>query len=468
VDRRRTTRCCSAVALLAFFSAPLTGQTVRPRVHPAPAAKVTKANRTPPSLLPAKALWTLVLVNQLTAPPAYDDGHVFFPIEGDRLVAYALPSGKQVWMISATSRMEPATGGGLLFLVAPGALRALHASDGSVAWELPFADKLAVRPVFDNGWLIVSTEAGEIVAFRAEDGHPVWRHDMKSPAHAPPALAADRVYVAVSDGRVVALRVEDGEPLWERRLGGAPNDILALEERLYVGSKDNFFYCLMTADGRIDWRWRTGGDVIGQPIADEHKVYFVALDNVLRALNLKSGGQQWMRPLPMRPVAGAVRAGSTILVTGLAAAVHAYDVKDGKAATGEPVKPGIAPPPAKPVAVGKPLPGNAPVIAEVAIEDAATSLPTPIPAEVAEAIAIPGAGLAASVAADTEVGAPPHVIEDPSTHLPMLLMITRDIARGAAATLVTRDFEPQLTPVLALPNLIQIAPVTPTTPPPVR
>jgi len=60
------------------------------------------------------------------------------------------------------------------------------------------------------------------------------------------------------------------------------------------------------------------------------------------------------------------------------------------------------------------------------------------------------------------------VIEDPSTHLPMLLMITRDIARGAAATLVTRDFEPQLTPVLALPNLIQIAPVTPTTPPPVR
>ena len=37
----------------------------------------------------------------------------------------------------------------------------------------------------------------------------------------------------------------------------------------------------MATDGRVDWRWRTGGDVIGKPVADERYVYFVALDNVL-------------------------------------------------------------------------------------------------------------------------------------------------------------------------------------------
>jgi hypothetical protein len=291
---------------------------------------------------------------------------------------------------------------------------------------------------------------------------------MKSPAHALPALAADRVYVPVSDSRVVALRVEDGEPLWERRLGGAPNDILALDERLYVGSKDNFFYCLMTEDGRVDWRWRTGGDVIGLPIADLQQVYFVSLDNVLRALNLKSGGQHWMRPLPMRPVTGPVRAGSTVLVSGVAAALHAYDVKDGKPALGEPVKPGLPPEPPKTVAVSKPFSGAGPVIAELSMADAVTSVPTGIPPEIAEAIPTPAAGLALSVAADAEVAAPPHVIEDPLTHLPMLLMITRDIARGAAATLVERDFEPPIAQLVPLPNMIMIAPVTATTPPLVR
>jgi outer membrane protein assembly factor BamB len=430
-----------------------------------PSTKVAKADRKPASLLPGRPVWVLVLDNQLTAPPAYDDTHVFFSIEGERLAAYALSSGKRAWMVSAHALMEPATGGGLIFLVEPGALKALHAADGSIAWELPFEEKVAVRSVFDNGWLIVSTEAGEILAFRASDGHLVWRRDMKSPASAPPALAADRVYVPVSDGHVVALRVEDGEPLWEHRLGGAPNEILALDERLYVGSKDNFFYCLMTEDGRIDWRWRTGGDVIGRPIADEQRVYFVSLDNVLRALNLKSGGQHWMRPLPMRPVTGAIRAGSTVVVTGVGAALHAYDASDGKPAAGEPVKPGLPAVAPKAAAVKAP-PGAGPVIPELSMADALGSVPAAIPPEIAEALT-PAAGLAASVAADAEVGAPPHALEDQVTHLPRLLMITRDIARGAAATLVERDFEPLLGPVSPLPNLISMAPVT-GQPPPVR
>ena len=102
-------------------------------------------------------MWALVLDNQLTTPPAYDDKHIFFSIEGDRLVAYALPSGKQTWIVSAHPQMEPAAGGGLLFLVELGALKALRSVDGSIAWELPFDEKLAVRPAFDNGWLIVST-----------------------------------------------------------------------------------------------------------------------------------------------------------------------------------------------------------------------------------------------------------------------------------------------------------------------
>jgi hypothetical protein len=38
----------------------------------------------------------------------------------------------------------------------------------------------------------------------------------------------------------------------------------------------------MAKDGRVDWRWRTGGDVVGLP-APTNTMYFVALDNVLRS-----------------------------------------------------------------------------------------------------------------------------------------------------------------------------------------
>jgi len=244
-------------------------------------------------------------------------------------------------------------------------------------------------------------------AFRATDGQPIWTRDLTSPAHAAPALAADRVYIPTTDHRIVALRVETGEIVWERRLGGAVNEILALEDRLFAGALDNFFYCVMAKDGRVDWRQRTG-EVVGTPIADEHSVYFVSFDNVLRAMSKVSGGQLWIRPLPMRPAWGAAKAGATIVVAGQNVPMRAFNVKDG-------------------VAAG--------------------TLTGPSP--------------------DAEVAAAPHVLEHPVSHLPVVLLSFREIAKGASATLVVRSIEPALVPaVSALPNLVQIAPVAPITPPP--
>jgi outer membrane protein assembly factor BamB len=334
-------------------------------------------------------IWTLALNNQLTAPPAYDATHAYFPIEGDRVVAYELASGAQAWVVSARPQVAPATGGGLLFIVERDLLTALGTSDGQVAWQLPFAEKLAVAPVWDTGWLVVATNDGAVLAFRAIDGHLIWRRDLSVRAHAQPALAADRVYVPLDDGRVVALRIETGTQVWERRLGGAPADVLALDDRIYVGSNDNYLYCLATRDGKINWRWRTGADVIGLPVVDEDNVYFVSLDNVLRALSRTSGAQRWMRGLPLRPVRGPLKAGSTLVVTGVGPTIGAYNIKDGTPA-------------------GVLMPGG-------------------------------------------ELAAPPYLV--PSTSpVPEVLIVTRDVAKGASAVLVSRQIEPSIEPIGPLLN----------------
>ena len=377
-------------------------QSTSPAPFPRPETRPAKADRTPPALFPVQPVWTLALNNLLVVPTAYDETHAFFSIEGDRLVAYDLASGEQRWLVSARPVVEPATGNGLVFVIESETLTAFRAGDGSLAWQLPFSDTPASAPVWDNGWLIVGAASGELLAFRATDGQQIWRRDLQSPTHGRPALAADRVYAPTKDGRIVALRVETGEPVWERRIGGTPNDVLALDERVFVGSTDNFFYCLLAKDGEVDWRWRTGGDVIGTPVADERLVYFVALDNVLRALNQKSGGQQWMRPLPIRPAWGPVAAGSTIIVAGLASSVRGFTMKDGAPA------------------------GDVPATAEVAMQ--------------------------------------PHAFEERALHRPMLLVTTRDIAKGGSATLSERSFEPLIAPVSALPNLVQIAPAAPAVP----
>ena len=405
-----------------------------------------------------RPVWTLVLFNQLTTTPAYDDARAYFPIEGDRLVAYTMPAGTRAWTIPARLVQPPVAGDGLVFLVDREALTAHRASDGSMAWRAPLAEALAVRPTFDNGWLIAAVASGDVLAYRARDGELIWRRHLAAPAHAPAALAGDRVYMPTSDSHIVALHVDTGEPVWERRLGGAPNEILALAERLYTGSTDNFFYCLMTEDGRIDWRWRTGGDIVGEPIADERHVYFAALDNVLRAMDLKSGAQVWMRPLPIRPITGPVRAGATILVAGQTAQLRAFNAKDGTPVPGEPIVPGAPAPPAPP---RRPTAAAAPGAGIPTVDLVPSELPHATPSEIDMPSEAEAAAKAATIASDPDMAAPPHVIEDPTTHLSMVLMITKEIARGAGVTLVTRSFEPPASPVAPLPNMIMIAPQTP-------
>src|SRR4051812_48121061 len=254
----RPTRCCSALALIAISTSAVAGDSE------------------PLSLFPARTAWTLTLSGPLNAAPAFAAARAYVPIASDdpHLAAIDLATGQQLWVVKANVRTRPAVGDGLVFVVEPDALTALHESDGSRVWRLPLPEPLSQPLVWDNGWLIAAAESGAISAFRASDGHLVWRHDVGSPLRAPPSLAADSVYLPAADGRVLALRIDTGSPVWERRLGEPPNDLLALDDRVYVGSQDNFFYCLDTRTGVVDWRFPTGGDVTGLPVVDDRRVYF--------------------------------------------------------------------------------------------------------------------------------------------------------------------------------------------------
>ena len=372
------------------------------------AAQSAKSDaQTPLALFPARAVWTLALNNQLIAQPAYSESHAYFAIEGDRLVAYELERGSQEWIVSAHPEFEPAIGDGLLFIVQPTSLTALRTKDGSLAWQLPAIGPLSVPPVWDNGWLILATRMGELLALRAIDGQVVWRRDLGLPAHAHPALAADRVYVPLDDGRVVALQVDTGEVAWERRLGGPVTGLLALDDRLYAGSTDNFFYALHTSDGRVAWRWRTGADLVGVPVVDERNVYFVSLDNVLRALSRKTGVQQWVRPLPLRPTRGPLKVARTILVSGIAPMLRGYNMKDG----------------------------------------------TP----------------AGELPAEGELAGSPYGGPAASTGPPQVLVIMHDVVKGATAKLFVRQLDTPLGALTPLPNAdkaVFLDPVTPAVPEP--
>jgi len=369
-----TTTSCSAVALIVLLGITILASA------PAPAER----------LFPVRGAWTLALDNALTAPPGFSETRGFFPIEGDRLVAYDVVTGTLEWIVSAQTEWPPVAGGDMIFLGPPGLLVALHEQDGTVAWQTALDEPLSTRVVWGAGWLVATTKSGRVLVFRAADGELLWQHEAGVRVHAPPAFGGERIYLSLENSRIVALDLMNGEVQWERRLGGPPNDALVLEDRVYVGSDDNFFYCLRTKDGEIEWRWRTGGDVIGTPIAAADRVYFVSRDNVLRGLDRFHGAQRWKRALTLRPTRGLVRAGDTVLVSGAAPRAAAFNMKDG----------------------------------------------TP----------------AGEVTAAGELAGPPHVISAAAAGLPMVVVAGRDIVKGAIISAMVRSIDPVMAPFSSLPN----------------
>jgi len=331
----------------------------------------------PLALFPIQSVWTITLDHQLIVPPAYDAEHLYVATDEGHVVAYELTTGTEVWSVAARPRHQIATGEGLLFLVESGLVTARRAMSGETVWQVPFTDTLASPPAWGNGRLVLATTGGAMIVFRASDGHSAWRRELSSPARSRVVLVADRVYGPADDGRLVALQADTGATAWERRLGGPATDLLALDARIYVGSTDNFLYCLNARDGRVEWRWRTGADVIGAPVADNRTVYFVSLDNVLRALSATTGVQRWIRPLSIRPTAGPIKAGATLVVPGIAPTLPAYDANDGA----------------------------------------------------------PAGALSAGAG---EMAALIHLLGDETTELPGIVIVTRD-AKGVTATLVTRQ-----------------------------
>lgn len=396
---RLTTRCCSAVALTLLISTACAAQSAaeRPAAPPRPAR--SKPDRTPLGLFPVRKLWTLPLNLQLAAPPAFHGLRAFFSIDGGQIVAYDLTAGTQLWTADAATTSHPAVSDDLLFVAVDGAIEALRVSDGSQAWSVPFTDALAAPLVFDNGWLVAATAGSAVIAFRAADGHQVWRTEIGSPAHTVPTLADDRVYVPAEDGRVVALSVSDGRTVWAHHLGGAPNEILASGDRLFVGSKDNTFYCLKAQDGSVDWPVVTGADVIGLPAIDARNVYFVSLDNVLRAVHRGNGNQEWKRALAVRPTAGPVAAMDVMFVAGISKTLSAFTTAKG------------AP--------------------------------------------------AGDIGGGDDIAAPPYVAAVPGIFGPVVFVVTNDLLKGATVVASARSIEPVVSALAALPNPISITPAGP-------
>ena len=287
----------------------------------------------PPPQAPAQvsldARWVTAFDTPPAAAPGFDATSAFVPLNGGQLVAVDLNRGTIRWRLDVATTFTPATGEGLVFTVTEQTIEARDAATGATRWRTPLPGGAAAPLYWDTGWLMASTTAGDLAAFRASDGTMVWRRQLGAPLVAPPGPALDRLFLPLADNRVVAVLLATGETVWERTFSAPVTALLALEDQLVFGTTAKEVMSIDVARGRDRWTWTIGGDMAGSPAADDNGIYFASRDNILRAVNRKSGNLKWKAGLMSRPAGGPLRLNDLLLMPLVSNQILGFDPKTG-------------------------------------------------------------------------------------------------------------------------------------------
>ncbi len=223
--------------------------------------------------------WSYAGKAELGVPLAHD-GRVHFG-EGHRLITLDAATGEPLWSFPTTANSRigyaPTARGHILFLgPGDGILYAFSCSTGELLWKIDReSDWQYLRQLTVIGNILVAGGyRDEIFGLDMEDGSMLWRFDAGNFINS--QLAADGAVCFWSPtGWVYALDAGSGSMLWRHR----------------------------TVDYRDRDRKRNWAPVMAEMVADNGRLYVLAMDHVLHVLDLGSGNEleQHALPAPVRP-----------------------------------------------------------------------------------------------------------------------------------------------------------------------
>ena len=284
------------------------------------------------TVAPLDPRWSIPFDTPPVAAAGFDATTAYVPLKGGQLAAVDLENGTVRWRLDVATAFTPATGDGLVFTTTESLIEARDALTGATRWRTPLPGGAAVPLYWDTGWLLASTPNGDLTAFRASDGTLVWRQPLGAPLATAPAPALDRLYLPLADSRLVSVLLTSGETRWSRILTSRITGLLALDDQLVFGTAGHQVVSVSLTTGRERWAWDVGGDVSGLPAADAKRIYFAARDNVLRAVDRKSGNLRWSATLPSRPSGSPLPLPNMVLMPLVGSAIAGFDLELGKAA----------------------------------------------------------------------------------------------------------------------------------------
>ena len=236
------------------------------------------------------------------------------------------PQVSKIWEYQAQSDMGTGNtmqGQRVIGTDTDGWLFALDSKHGKKIWAYRTGGKVYSTPAVSGRLVVVGSTDKNIYCI--SDGKLVWKYATEKPVVAAPVIDEGIVYIGSSDGHFRALDLVSGQLRWDfgEVKGFVVDRPLIYEGNVYFGSWGNEFYALDKHSGRLVWKWSSGATnrmfspAACWPVAAHGRIFIVAPDNVMTALEAATGQVAWRERAPklrVRESMGLSNDSSTVFV----------------------------------------------------------------------------------------------------------------------------------------------------------
>jgi outer membrane protein assembly factor BamB len=235
------------------------------------------------------------------------DGHVF---------ALNAQTGEMIWKTRlSTDRLlaSPSVAHGVLYIGSfDSYLYALSARDGSLLWKFKSGGLIWSTSAVLNGKVFFGSADKRVYCIDAKTGNLIWKYlsngwistlligntggesvwyysNRENNGKNVPNL----VVCADSWSKEIFLVDENGNKIWQKPTEATVGTPAVHGKKVYAGGRNNYLYCFDFEDGRMLWKFQTGGILVTEPWIEGREVFFGSLDGYCYSLNPEDGTLLW-------------------------------------------------------------------------------------------------------------------------------------------------------------------------------
>lgn len=186
-----------------------------------------------------------------------------------------------------------------------GEVYALDRQSGKKIWTYQTKGKIYSTPAVWKKTVVVGSTDNHIYGLDLSSGTLKWQIKTQKAVLGSPTVDQGIAYIGASDGSFRAINVYTGKEIWafKKLKGYVSSKPLVYKGRVYFGTWGNEFYALNAKTGKKEWEWRNGANsrmlspAACYPVAAHDRIFLVAPDRYMTALQAETGVVLWRKKL---------------------------------------------------------------------------------------------------------------------------------------------------------------------------